>query len=370
MAATWYVERGGRRTGPYTPAQLKELVASGRLQPTDMVMNETMAKAIPAAKVKGLFPAQAGPPLSQVAQEDPATPDETPGPGPASMTEKPASSLREKLSALPGWQKGVAILGVVMTGFCLFSCVVGVITNLAGYKPKEGRVASKQEEKAGVSKTNQKTQPTVPAKNENVSAITEDFFPHKPGTVLVYDADWYMNDGVLIEKVVRTRCTYKEDGVIECVDIKEGRKKRNQITGEVQWGGDINRPNEGFLGRRYRKTPDAIELGSDWPGGGMLWRPILKLDAKEKDKWEWKRDDKPKMLYTYEVVGFGERDDRTTVVTHWIQVEDSNPFQFSHHDTFAKGVGLVYRNTQIGFKGTAKRYRYIELVKELSTVEK
>jgi len=155
MAATWYVKRSGRRSGPYTPAQLKELVAAGRLQPTDMVFSDGMTQPVPATKVKGLFPATP-PALSQVSHEDPGTPNETPGPGPAPLTETPAT-LRGKFSALPGWQKGVAFLGVVMTGFCLFSCVVGIILNLAGVKPSGGggTVASTDQGKGGANKTTQ-----------------------------------------------------------------------------------------------------------------------------------------------------------------------------------------------------------------------
>ena len=55
MGASWYVEKGGKRSRPFTPAQLKELVASGRLQATDMVQNDGMEHPVPAARLKGLF---------------------------------------------------------------------------------------------------------------------------------------------------------------------------------------------------------------------------------------------------------------------------------------------------------------------------
>ena len=74
MEARWYVERGGKQSGPYTPAQLKELVASGRLQPTDKVQKGKLEKPVLAGRVKGLFPAavseQAASPVRPAAKAD------------------------------------------------------------------------------------------------------------------------------------------------------------------------------------------------------------------------------------------------------------------------------------------------------------
>lgn len=59
MASSWYVEKRGRQLGPFTGPQLKELAATGRLEPGDLVRRADSSKTVPAREVQGLFP-QAG----------------------------------------------------------------------------------------------------------------------------------------------------------------------------------------------------------------------------------------------------------------------------------------------------------------------
>lgn len=51
-----YVERSGRKFGPFSATQLKALANAGKLRSTDTVWKEGMEKAVLAAKVKNLFP--------------------------------------------------------------------------------------------------------------------------------------------------------------------------------------------------------------------------------------------------------------------------------------------------------------------------
>jgi hypothetical protein len=51
-----YVERSGRKFGPFSARQLKVLANAGKLRPTDTVWKEGMGKAVLAAKVKNLLP--------------------------------------------------------------------------------------------------------------------------------------------------------------------------------------------------------------------------------------------------------------------------------------------------------------------------
>ncbi len=50
-----YVERRGRKFGPFSATQLRALASAGKLCPTDTVWKEGMVKAVLAAKVKNLF---------------------------------------------------------------------------------------------------------------------------------------------------------------------------------------------------------------------------------------------------------------------------------------------------------------------------
>lgn len=57
MRQTWYITKDGKnRLGPFTSAQLRELVASGKLRPTDLVCRSDAAKWVPASAVRHLFP--------------------------------------------------------------------------------------------------------------------------------------------------------------------------------------------------------------------------------------------------------------------------------------------------------------------------
>ena len=56
MASEWFYTRDGKtKSGPVSSAQLKALVRSGRLLPTDVVWRPGMCRWIPASGVKGLF---------------------------------------------------------------------------------------------------------------------------------------------------------------------------------------------------------------------------------------------------------------------------------------------------------------------------
>jgi hypothetical protein len=56
MAATWYVTRDGKKLlGPYSSEQLKQLAASGKLKPTDMLRKGNAATWMPASRINGLF---------------------------------------------------------------------------------------------------------------------------------------------------------------------------------------------------------------------------------------------------------------------------------------------------------------------------
>ncbi len=53
----WYYAHNRQRIGPVSFAQMRELAASGRLQPTDMVLREGTRQWVPAGAVEGLLPA-------------------------------------------------------------------------------------------------------------------------------------------------------------------------------------------------------------------------------------------------------------------------------------------------------------------------
>jgi hypothetical protein len=55
MADEWYYTNNGQQQGPVTTAALKQLAATQRLQPGDLVWREGLATWVPARSAKGLF---------------------------------------------------------------------------------------------------------------------------------------------------------------------------------------------------------------------------------------------------------------------------------------------------------------------------
>jgi hypothetical protein len=56
MADQWYFAWGQHKFGPFTTLEMKELAASGRLQPADTVWKEGVETGVLASRVKNLFP--------------------------------------------------------------------------------------------------------------------------------------------------------------------------------------------------------------------------------------------------------------------------------------------------------------------------
>jgi hypothetical protein len=75
MANEWFYSKSGKRFGPVSGQQLKELATKGELGPGDQVWKDGMAKWIPAKSIKGLFD-------SVTASPPPPAPQQLVEPGP------------------------------------------------------------------------------------------------------------------------------------------------------------------------------------------------------------------------------------------------------------------------------------------------
>jgi uncharacterized RDD family membrane protein YckC len=73
MAEEWFVGRNGQQSGPFSPAQLRQMAASGQVSMGDLVWKEGLSNWVSASSIRGLFP-EGG--------QVPATPSARPGPRP------------------------------------------------------------------------------------------------------------------------------------------------------------------------------------------------------------------------------------------------------------------------------------------------
>lgn len=100
MADRWYVARDRKKYGPYALAQLKQLAASGKIQPSDMVLAEGTQQWKPARDIRGLF--DEAPKTSNPPHACPLPPDSPPAAASLSTTAAQAATPRP-----PWWKKAL-----------------------------------------------------------------------------------------------------------------------------------------------------------------------------------------------------------------------------------------------------------------------
>ncbi len=100
MAQQWHYLVNGQQHGPVSEAELKELVAAGKLQPADLVWKQGMSQWVAAGSVQELFP--------PVAVAVPVTPPPPPQPPP------PPPKVQERGSALAKVKQGIQATGPLL----------------------------------------------------------------------------------------------------------------------------------------------------------------------------------------------------------------------------------------------------------------
>ncbi len=84
MDSEWYYSKQGERFGPLTPTELKKLVESNELSPTDLVWEKELGEWLKAGEVEELFP-------NRKATEPPPLPT-------TATKEQPSSALQNEIS--------------------------------------------------------------------------------------------------------------------------------------------------------------------------------------------------------------------------------------------------------------------------------
>jgi hypothetical protein len=95
MGSQWYYRRGGQRYGPVSDGELRQLVTTGKLQPTDLIWRAGLKTWEPASKIKGLFPQRSSSPSPQpISSAKSSKPSER-------QTNPPPSASSTHLTAAP-----------------------------------------------------------------------------------------------------------------------------------------------------------------------------------------------------------------------------------------------------------------------------
>jgi len=118
MADNWYVGKNGNRTGPFTPDQIRQMVVSDQIGPTDLLWKEGMANWVAASSVPGLFAGSRGAVLPPIGAGDLANPYAAPA---GSLAEGPVVGAVgiQYADYLP--RVGASLLDALFTG--LMTCI-------------------------------------------------------------------------------------------------------------------------------------------------------------------------------------------------------------------------------------------------------
>jgi hypothetical protein len=115
MASEWHYGQGEEQHGPVALEELKQLVASGHVQPIDMVWNEDMPEWLPASEVEELFPKQETTGEAAGAQQPPSVPLEQP----ADVVSSPRGRRLSFSTAVIGIA-AFCVVGLVVVGSLIY----------------------------------------------------------------------------------------------------------------------------------------------------------------------------------------------------------------------------------------------------------
>jgi len=386
MADNWYYGRKGQQHGPITEAQLRQLVVSGQLQPTDVVWKKGMAQWVKANQIKGLFPAPSKP-VHQAASAAVA-PKAIPGqgtprpslpkkqeagcdverliaPGPSTTavpqldqptiidepqhsrrsSPRSASTLQGASFDLEDWaastetshptRHGTATHARSKSSFSTKQkLVIGIgawfglgllsliILAALGHSGSRG---SRQSERWNAGNESDTTSATEWQSSGSSQKITEDYLPHKVGARCHYHVHGDVLD-------IRFTYIFRDNGVFNI---------------------DTTSLNGRFAGNR-RKTEQRrvsgnfVEVSLTQETSEVEWHPVLKLGATVGDQWERALNG---ATLRYKVTSFGKlklktdgRERQTVTITE--TMSEQPPME--NHCVYAKGIGLVTKECYQG----------------------
>ena len=186
MAQEWYYTKDGERQGPITSQHLKQLAASGKLQPSDLVWNSEMDDWKPAKSVRGLFQATSQP---KVTKPPPVPSQSKPSaPAPSVPANEPTSfpndqpgllkSAKTKFANLSTPQKiTYGVLGGMGAFFflCMGTCgLFGLIGGGFDEVRQVARDAHKEDRENQASTPDQSDEPKLPVFSEGLAIVKKE----------------------------------------------------------------------------------------------------------------------------------------------------------------------------------------------------
>ncbi len=347
----WYYSKNNKQQGPVSAEQLKQLAASGQLQPSDLVWKEGMGQWVEASRIKGLFVAPAAPPL-------PTSPPPVENPSPTQTVTgwKPPFKLPlgfyswPAVAALvlfcfpfglylvwthPTWTRRSKVIW--SAAWLLLILVVNASqhgqvgthdTSHTQTRPSSTQVQVQAEQRHDINHAIPFAEFAIWGKNSGIppQAIQGDEFIRVPPSAkllsdVVLDQSFLPANPIPKKHVERKVVRFGDFWVwsVSNVEFPSPDTITNQMT--VFWayrGGTGNEKEcegqEPSVDRR-RVSDGYIYITHTLPGGEnssdeFCWMPVLKLGAKKGDHWE-SQDKTEVMRCTYEVVEIFEIEGET-----------------------------------------------------------
>jgi hypothetical protein len=299
MQYDWHYSRDGKRHGPITATQLKELATTGRLSPDDLVWRRDMKEWRNASTVKGLFPKNAG-----------RTSATSPPPLPQTV-----SSSDEAQGATPK---------KFLWGCLLFPVMIALLlSRVQRARDVELKAPAERQQKAATSSMSLDEKES----EKNGGPLTEAYFPYKPGSQRIMMGAANVGDKTWITK---DEYTDSGDGLITKRRLKWTAMKGDQIVHFpiVASDPEVRRVHNGFV-----EVKSSTWIGNDDSG----WDPFIKLGAVVGDSWPGLMEG---AVFTF--VGFKDRILKdATVRCAVIEEIQGDPFNLKIVRLYAIDLGMV-----------------------------
>ncbi len=339
--ARWFVVRNGEELGPYSAERLKQMAASGQLDPADKVRRENSQAPRTASTIKGLFTGAESKTPKAPATASPALAAEPPTGPPVTAT----STARKKKLVVLSAVGGACLLlccGGVGALFTIFSKEkqaaqqelaeadalwdsgdrAGAVTNYRALLQSRGRKAALRDgdkaraygrvidfdveagdaesaKRVVAEAASSKVTPSVnhpeakllvaqtaqtggkgqePADREGATGLlTAKYLPFVPGNVRRYEEERYDAVSGQVLTSTETQETYGKDNII-------------RVEGTVKFPGASP---ERISGQMHIRTSNGfVQIGQGFLDKVAHWTPLLKIGAKPGDEWldagKWK----------------------------------------------------------------------------------
>lgn len=237
----------------------------------------------------------------------------------------------------------------------------GITLSLTGGKAKElyaqaqaeREAKMKAEREAKATKTDEANQ----AKNNFIG--NQAYYPYPEGKKRTFHHALYLPNGSTM--VTQFLYQYPGKGEISRRSVRIGSLEGSDLaTGKVAWLKKTDIASK--YPEHYRVTEQFVEIGSHLSENDRItWEPVLKLQAKAGDRWEWKIPGV--QAVEYELTKFETKNGKEICIVRSTTINEDLGGVVIKFSTYAKNKGLIEQSSALATKTSMKMlYETIEVL--------